>query len=269
MKQILFSLMIFFMLTSCAPAATPLPTATPTIAPPTQPPATETPTPTATVEATATVTPEVLAPITIVNNLELLSQADVVADGQEAEYAKRVLAAYDSGQIENFSNSIVSPITEMINNRDNLMMNRLGQGSIFWPHLEKYDVTNIKARPVREVTLVQDGQGGYRVIQLWKQKDGTPGIVWYHKPKETSVAYGKFEEILSGQLPTVVIVPGEFKDRGSCSNLTGDAASCAVLMTPENVAAIKAALQEWVDTGFIPQVMQNGTIQFPMGSRGF
>jgi len=271
MQRTLFLLVIFFMLTGCAPAATPSPTATPTIAPPTQPTAAETSTPTqtpatATETATATATPEILAPITIVTDLEHLSQADVVADGQEAAYAKRILAAYQS--IEKFDSSLTAPKIEIWGiNEKNIMLDRLGHHSIILPHLEdydNYDAVNVKPRPERIVDFVQDGQGGYRVIQLWLQKDGTPGLVWYHIPKNTNVAYSDFEGILSGKYYNEAVLPGEFKNKGWCTNLTGDAPSCATLMAPENVAARRAALQEWVDTGFIPQAMQDGTIQFPL-----
>jgi len=271
MQRTLFLLVIFFMLTGCAPAATPSPTATPTIAPPTQPTAAETSTPTqtpATATETATATPEILAPITIVTDLEHLSQADVVADGQEAAYAKRILAAYQSGQIEKFDSSLTAPKIEIGGiNEKNIMLDRLGHHSIILPHLEdydNYDAVNVKPRPERIVDFVQDGQGGYRVIQLWLQKDGTPGLVWYHIPKNTNVAYSDFEGILSGKYYNEAVLPGEFKNKGWCTNLTGDAPSCATLMAPENVAARRAALQEWVDTGFIPQAMQDGTIQFPL-----
>jgi len=271
MQRTLFLLVIFFMLTGCAPAATPSPTATPTIAPPTQPTAAETSTPTqtpATATETATATPEILAPITIVTDLEHLSQADVVADGQEAAYAKRILAAYQSGQIEKFDSSLTAPKIEIWGiNEKNIMLDRLGHHSIILPHLEdydNYDAVNVKPRPERIVDFVQDGQGGYRVIQLWLQKDGTPGLVWYHIPKNTNVAYSDFEGILSGKYYNEAVLPGEFKNKGWCTNLTGDAPSCATLMAPENVAARRAALQEWVDTGFIPQAMQDGTIQFPL-----
>jgi len=276
MQRTLFLLVIFFMLTGCAPAATPSPTATPTIAPPTQPTAAETSTPTqtpATATETATATPEILAPITIVTDLEHLSQADVVADGQEAAYAKRILAAYQSGQIEKFDSSLTAPKIEIWGiNEKNIMLDRLGHHSIILPHLEdydNYDAVNVKPRPERIVDFVQDGQGGYRVIQLWLQKDGTPGLVWYHIPKNTNVAYSDFEGILSGKYYNEAVLPGEFKNKGWCTNLTGDAPSCATLMAPENVAARRAALQEWVDTGFIPQAMQDGTIQFPLSHISF
>ena len=258
-------------LAACAapiPAATftPAPTSAPTETP-IPPTATQTPAP-PTETATATVTPEILAPITIVTDLEHLSQADVVADGQEAAYAKRILAAYQSGQIEKFDSSLTAPKIEIWGiNEKNIMLDRLGHHSIILPHLEdydNYDAVNVKPRPERIVDFVQDGQGGYRVIQLWLQKDGTPGLVWYHIPKNTNVAYSDFEGILSGKYYNEAVLPGEFKNKGWCTNLTGDAPSCATLMAPENVAARRAALQEWVDTGFIPQAMQDGTIQFPL-----
>jgi len=99
---------------------------------------------------------------------------------------------------------------------------------------------------------------------LWLQKDGTVGIVWYHKPKNTNVAYSDFEGILSGKYYNEAVLPGEFKNKGWCANLTGDAPACAVLMTKENVDARRDALQEWANTGFIPQRVQDGTIQFPL-----
>jgi len=153
MQRTLFLLVIFFMLTGCAPAATPSPTATPTIAPPTQPTAAETSTPTqtpATATETATATPEILAPITIVTDLEHLSQADVVADGQEAAYAKRILAAYQSGQIEKFDSSIVPPKIKM--GDAHALRDSLGWRSDFVPALgeysiESYSAAAIKARP--------------------------------------------------------------------------------------------------------------------------
>jgi len=259
----LFLTVLVFALSACqagssAPAA---PTLTPA---PTQNP-TSTPAPEATATATETPTPEVLQPITIVEDLKDLSQADVVKDGEQADYAKRVLAAYKRGEIKNFDPKIVPP--EMY----------LGNGGVFtiigirsaiafdW---KNYDMTN--GRPMEGATIVQDGQGGIRVIQLWLQKDGTPGIVWYHLTKEFIKANPKIDistvhKIFNLQ-PQFAVFPMEFKDERSCQLMGGyetrSASFCRDYMSKENVDLRNKAIQEWIDSGFVPWEIQSGQIEF-------
>ena len=255
MQRTLFLLVIFFMLTGCAPAATPSPTATPTIAPPTQPTAAETSTPTqtpATATETATATPEILAPITIVTDLEHLSQADVVADGQEADYVKRILAAYQSGQIENFSDKAVPPI---------LGLDKYG---LNFP--DRSVLADINTRPMMGLTIVQDGNGGYKIIELWMQKDRTPGVVWGKVPKNYQYLPKLLKNIF-GKDPKRFLstFDGEnVKTTQSCQSGYGDTegSTCRAYTAPDNVKLRNQAMDDWINSGFIPQEIQNGKIWF-------
>ena len=242
-------------LAACAapiPAATftPAPTSAPTETP-IPPTATQTPAP-PTETATATATPEILAPITIVTDLEHLSQADVVADGQEADYVKRIMAAYKSGQIENFSDKAVPPI---------LVPGRFG-----FDFADHGVLADINTRPMMALTIVQDGNGGYKIIELWMQKDRTPGVVWGKVPKNyqylpTLLKY-IFDKDPKGFL---TIFDGEHvKTTQSCQSGYGDTegSTCRAYTAPDNVKLRNQAMDDWINSGFIPQEIQNGKIWF-------
>ena len=240
-------------LAACAapiPAATftPAPTSAPTETP-IPPTATQTPAP-PTETATATVTPEILAPITIVTDLEHLSQADVVADGQEADYVKRIMAAYKSGQIENFSDKAAPPIL------------RLDKYGLNFP--DRSVLEDINTRPMMGLTIVQDGNGSYKIIELWMQKDRTPGVVWGKVPKNYKYLPKLLEDIF-GKDPKRFLstFDGDFvKTTQSCQSAYGDTegSTCRAYTAPDNVKLRNQAMDDWINSGFIPPEIQDGKV---------
>jgi len=242
-------------LAACAapiPAATftPAPTSAPTETP-IPPAATQTPAP-PTETATAPATPEILAPITIVTDLEHLSQADVVADGQEADYVKRIMAAYKSGQIENFSDKAVPPI--LVHGR--YILNFADHGVL----------ADINTRPMMGLTIVQDGNGGYKIIELWMQKDRTPGVVWGKVPKNYKYLPKLLEDIF-GKDPKRFLSTFDgdsVKTTQSCQSAYGDTegSTCRAYTAPDNVKLRNQAMDDWINSGFIPPEIQDGKIWF-------
>lgn len=251
-------------------------TITPTIVTPTE---TTTPTPTEAPTATATEVPiptETLEPIHIIASEADLANADTVLDGQTAEYAKRVLAAYQRGEIKNFDPSIApaaiqDPYDTNYFFNDIYFYGKYGEG----PYIELYrnDANaDLSKRPVKDVTVTKDGEGGLRYLQLWLQKDGTPGLVWYHASKEEVKTWANFytnrifEVIAStGKYPTMLL-PIKYKDAPSCVRGFGLAdimkKPCQAYMEPELTSKRDAAIQKWLKTGSIPSEIQNGEIEF-------
>ncbi|MBI2758987.1 MAG: hypothetical protein HYX49_09940 [Chloroflexi bacterium] len=239
----------------------------PTVSQPATATETETATATPTETVTATPTSEILNPIKIVTNLEQLSQADVVRDGEEAEYAKRVLAAYKNGQIENFSKDVAPAVFDSTDN--SRFRNKYGYGSDFGFNIFDYNLRNFAERPLKSVTLVQDGDGGYRVIQIWLQKGRSVGIVWYHMTKDALksemapyVVKYLFED------SSAIILPNDFKNEKTCRASVRDASFCKEFMSEENIAARNKIMEAWVKNGTVPEEIQNGQIQFFPGGTG-
>jgi hypothetical protein len=94
---------------------------------------------------------------------------DTVPPGEEPFYNLRILQAYRDGLIPNIPDSVPPPKLGVgdysvftknfaINNQDSR-----------WFDLEK--------RSYRDVTIVSDGAGGIRFVQVWRQKDGTVGTL--------------------------------------------------------------------------------------------
>jgi hypothetical protein len=198
---------------------------------------------------------------------------DTVLAGEEPFYRLRVLQAYRDGLIPNIPDSVPPPRLEMgnynvidkylaINNRDSS-----------WFDLEK--------RSYRDVTIVSDGAGGIRLVQVWGQQDGTVGTFWYHHTEKAVQAnggtpfieagYNLFERILRAMFTSsnLKIKPTiDFKSLQSCLEILQDEVFCTGFMNEETRAVRAQAIDDWMATLMVPAAMQNGLIQFPMDVEG-
>jgi len=194
---------------------------------------------------------------------------DTVLAGEEPFYRLRVLQAYRDGLIPNIPDSVPPPTLKLYDWKSNSITRgfEINSQDSNWFDLEK--------RSYRDVTIVSDGAGGIRMVQVWKQKDGSVGTLWDHLTQKTIQAddsglYRRsmaLERILrtmftSSTLKTNPII--DFKDLQGCLGTLQDEAFCTGFMNEEVKAARAQAIDEWMATLMVPAMMQNGQIQFPM-----
>ena len=194
---------------------------------------------------------------------------DTVLAGEEPFYRLRVLQAYRDGLIPNIPDSVPPPTLKLYDWKSASITRgfEINSQDSNWFDLEK--------RSYRDVTIVSDGAGGIRMVQVWKQKDGSVGTLWDHLTQKTIQAddsglYRRsmaLERILrtmftSSTLKTDPII--DFKDLQGCLGTLQDEAFCTGFMNEEVKAARAQAIDEWMATLMVPAMMQNGQIQFPM-----
>jgi hypothetical protein len=207
---------------------------------------------TAGIEATGTLPPTAeLAPVKIVTSLAEIAQADVVADGQQGDYAKRILAAYANKEIPNFDPTIpFLPLGDVTKNP--ILFDQEGSAAAVMIPVGGYGEGR---RPNIGATMVSDGgAGGVRIAQLWWQKkDGVPGVgvAWYHFTAEyvhaNPTALRKIVTIMFEVKPDSYMVPAAYKDVHGCESnrglTTGIETFCTAYMQPDAVA-LRAKLAE-------------------------
>ena len=111
------------------------------------------------------------------------------------------------------------------------------------------------------LTIVQDGNGSYKIIELWMQKDRTPGVVWGKVPKNYQYL-PKLLKYVFGKDPKEFLTILNSNDAQICQSLFGDTegSTCRTYTAPDNVKLRNQAMDDWIKTGFIPQEIQDGKI---------
>ncbi len=126
---------------------------------------------------------------------------DTVLSGEEPFYRLRVLQAYRDG--------LTPQISEKIESYKFYKSEYSVGGDIWDTRLQ-----DLENRPWRNITLVQDGEGGLRLVQVWKQPDGTVGVVWDHMTYKFIWSNGSgriglgFEKILESMFEPPFITGG-------------------------------------------------------------
>jgi hypothetical protein len=242
--------------------------ATPTLAPATKTPLPPTETETATATATETATVK-LSPTDFITDVAKLSEAVVVPDGQEAEYAQKILAMYKSGEIKNFSDQVVPASLN-----PGKIYKSVGFGTAYEIVGDLSFYKDVSLRSFRGVTLFGDGHGGVRMPILWLQPDRTVGLIWFHVPQKqltyTSVKGGSVLSLFDTAFnkdPKHYILANAFNNTQSCTEIVGDPDYCAEYMSGASVSARDAAIGSFTSSdptknGFVTEEMTSGKIQF-------
>lgn len=131
-----------------------------------------------------------------------------------------------------------------------------------------------KGKAVFPVTVVKDGEGGFRIIQIWLQKDKDPGLVWYKIPKERVAEEPNYtirfiNSIFGNPKVERILLPEMFKDASSCQVWWRSEqlkSVCESYMIPEIKSQRDTAIQKWISSGIIPQEIQNGELEFFCGT---
>lgn len=253
------------------PTVTLLPTKTPIPSATSDTPTSTSIPPTAT-ESPTTMPMEVgvqLATSDFITDVAKLSEAVVVPDGQEAEYAQKILAMYKSGEIQNFSDQVVPA---QLN--PGKIYKSVGFGTAYEIAGDLSFYKDVSLRPFRGVTLFNDGQGGFKAPVLWLQPDKTVGLIWFRLPQKTATFVNKFGGSIFSVInyafnvdPSHYIDTMTFQDPQGCAGMVGDTAFCAQYMSPESISARDAAINLFTSpdptiNGFVPEDMTSGKVQF-------
>lgn len=193
---------------------------------------------------------------------------DTVFAGEEPFYRLRVLQDYKDGLIPNIPASVQPPMLYV----DDLYTSISGV-NIFKANPRDPNMVDLEKRPYRDVTIVQDGEGGVRFIQVWRQQDGSVDISWYHLTQKAISANGAgtdaftMESILKSMFDNIsfVIAPiRDYKNEQSCFALLQDATFCSNYTNPDVRTSRFQAIDSWKTTQMIPSGIRNGKIQFTM-----
>lgn len=199
-----------------------------------------------------------------VTDVAKLSEAVVVPDGQEAEYANAILALYKDKTIENFSDQVVPAKLN-----PGKIYKSVGFGTAYEIAGDLNFYNDVSMRPFKGVTLFNDGQGGFKMPMLWLQPDRTVGLIWFHLPQKTST----FVNVHGGSIFSVINFAFNidsshytaimtFQNQQGCNNMVGDTAFCKKYMSETSVSARDAAINSLISSGFVPTDMTSGKIQF-------